>query len=195
MSRTHRSRPGSSRLRAAGRHGHPATIPPPVAAAAPPATTGDWLTLTDLGRLYGISTLHTGRLLIAAGLRQLNGDPSETALAHGLAQPSQEVPLALPALWQGEGCGEALERLGQVRRHEQNLVGLWADLLSALLQGSEAISTSVEEMAEDVPHELVQPVNLELRQRGCSFQVRLSAAGSARPGCNPVAPETAQHQS
>jgi hypothetical protein len=30
---------------------------------------------------------------------------------------------------------------------------------------------SAEEMAGEIPGELVQPVNLELRARGCSFQV------------------------
>jgi hypothetical protein len=52
-------------------------------------------------------------------------------------------------------------------------VGLWADLLSALQQGSPGIATSAEEMAGDLPLELVVPVNRELRQRGCSFQVSL----------------------
>ena len=33
------------------------------------------------------------------------------------------------------------------------------------------ITMSAEEMAGEIPGELVQPVNLELRARGCSFQV------------------------
>jgi hypothetical protein len=58
-------------------------------------------------------------------------------------------------------------------RQGPDLVTLWADLLSALQQGSPGIATSAEEMAGDLPRELVVPVNRELRQRGCSFQVSL----------------------
>ncbi|MEB3255711.1 MAG: hypothetical protein VKJ05_04915 [Synechococcaceae cyanobacterium] len=59
------------------------------------------------------------------------------------------------------------------RPSERRLIKLWADLLSALQQGSPGIATSAEEMAGDLPRELVVPVNRELRQRGCSFQVSL----------------------
>jgi hypothetical protein len=59
------------------------------------------------------------------------------------------------------------------RPSERRLITLWADLLSALQQGSPGIATSAEEMAGDLPRELVVPVNRELRQRGCSFQVSL----------------------
>jgi hypothetical protein len=62
---------------------------------------------------------------------------------------------------------------GEERLQERRLVSLWADLLSALQQGSPGIATSAEEMAGDLPRELVVPVNRELRQRGCSFQVSL----------------------
>jgi hypothetical protein len=50
-------------------------------------------------------------------------------------------------------------------------VGLWADLLAALQQGAPDIAVSAEEMAGDIPGDLVLPVNQELRARGCSFQV------------------------
>ena len=48
-------------------------------------TTSLWLSLTDLGRIYGISAVHCGRLLSDAGLRQENSAPSCTALKQGLA--------------------------------------------------------------------------------------------------------------
>ena len=54
---------------------------------------------------------------------------------------------------------------------ERNLIDQWADLLSALEQGSPSINTSAEEMASDLPANLVTQVNQELRQRGCNFQV------------------------
>jgi len=79
------------------------------------------------------------------------------------------------------------------------LVEQWAVLLSALDEGSPSISTSADQMAEDLPGDLVDPVNAELRLLGCSFQVqrpgrpghtpqskrRLEERGTARPnGCD-----------
>ncbi|MFZ9947254.1 MAG: hypothetical protein ACO3FN_09320, partial [Vulcanococcus sp.] len=58
------------------------------------------------------------------------------------------------------------------------LVQQWAQLLSALTEGSPSISTSAAQMAEDLPGELVEPVNAELRHIGCSFQV--GERGAAR---------------
>jgi hypothetical protein len=86
-------------------------------------------------------------------------------------------------------------RGGPPGRHNP-LVAQWAELLSALDEGSPSISTSADQMAEDLPGDLVEPVNAELRQRGCSYQVtaptrpghegsskrRLEERGTARPG-------------
>ena len=43
-------------------------------AQTPPG--GDWLTLTELGRRYGVSAVHTGKLLVASGLRRSSGEPT-----------------------------------------------------------------------------------------------------------------------
>jgi hypothetical protein len=132
---------------------------------------GEWLSLTDLGRVYGISAVHTGKLLVAAGLRQADGDPSSTAIEAGLAQ-RQHSGQHRQALWHRQGCAPHLEGQGVMPQQERTLVGLWADLLAALQQGAPDIVTSAEEMADEIPGDLVQPVNRELRERGCSFQVR-----------------------
>jgi len=139
-----------------------------------PSRDGHWLSLTDLGRIYGISAVHTGKLLVAAGLRQANGEPSRKALMAGLA-------------WQ-QHPGHHLERQGVEPQQQRNLVGLWADLLTALQQGSPSIAVSAEEMAGDLPKELVAPVNRELRQRGSTFQVgrSLRRGAAPRPACSPV---------
>jgi hypothetical protein len=63
----------------------------------------------------------------------------------------------------------------------RTLVSLWADLLAALQQGAPDIATSAEEMADEIPGDLVQPVNRELRERGCSFQVRPALRPSGLP--------------
>ncbi len=73
---------------------------------------------------------------------------------------------------------------------DANLVQQWADLLELLQQGVEAVATSAEDMAQELPRELVSPVNLELQQRGSSFQVvgrRVRTGAGPRPG-GPHAP-------
>jgi hypothetical protein len=174
-------RPGRSPApSAATRHSHRAT---PTAALPNQPLNGEWLSLTDLGRIYGVSAVHTGKLLQAAGLRLADGDPSPSALTTGLAQ-RQHSGQHRQALWHRQGCAPHLEGQGLMPQNQRNLVGLWADLLAALQQGSPGIATSAEEMAHDIPGDLVQPVNRELRQRGCDFQVRggLSPRQEARPG-------------
>jgi len=167
---------------------------------APPSSTGrthhavvasnapisaEWLSLTDLGRVYGISAVHTGKLLVAAGLRLADGDPSPAALDSGLAQ-RQHSGQHRQALWHRQGCAPHLEGQGVIPQKERTLVGLWADLLAALQQGAPDIATSAEEMADEIPGDLVQPVNQELRERGCSFQVRpsLRTASQPLPACS-----------
>jgi hypothetical protein len=70
------------------------------------------------------------------------------------------------------------------------LVQQWADLLELLQTGVEAVATSAEDMAQELPRELVTPVNRELQQRGSSLRVprrRLRTAAGPRPG-GPHAP-------
>jgi hypothetical protein len=154
-------------------------------AKTPPG--GDWLTLTELGRRYGVSAVHTGKLLVASGLRRSSGEPTAEALAAGLAmrpQPGHHHS----SLWLHQGCAPHLERMGLVPQAQRTMVSLWADLLSALQNGSPSISISAEEMAVDVPRDLVTPVNRELRQRGCSFRVnpKLRTAAGPGPACSPA---------
>jgi hypothetical protein len=152
----------------------------------------EWLSLTDLGRLYGISAVQTGKLLVAAGLRQSGGAPTAEALAQGLAR-QQHPGHHHQAFWSRQGCAPHLESQGIEPRGQSQLVRLWADLLSALQQDSAAVSVSAEEMAGDMPRELVKPVNRELRLRGCSFQVGrpISRAATPRPACSPAPEATA----
>jgi hypothetical protein len=169
--------PRRASSRAPSSRTHRRTSPTPSAAGltgtapSPQALSGDWLSLTDLGRVYGVSAVHTGKILQAAGLRLADGDPSPEALAAGLAQ-RQHSGQHRQALWHRQGCAPHLEGQGLTPQNQRNLVGLWADLLAALQQGSPGIATSAEEMAGDIPGDLVQPVNRELRQRGCDFQVQ-----------------------
>ena len=75
------------------------------------------------------------------------------------------------ALWHRGACAPHLEGQGGVAQKQLTLIALWAELLATLHQGVPSIAISAEEMAGDIPGELVQPVNRELQARGCSFQV------------------------
>jgi hypothetical protein len=140
-------------------------------AMAPSRGSPDWLTLTELGRLYGLSAVSTGKLLQAAGLRQLDGRPSPQALRQGLAFQRHTSP-SRQTLWDRQGCLTHLERQGWKPLRQRPLLELWADLISDLMQGSPAVVMSAEDVANEVPDELVAPLNRRLRERGCSFQVR-----------------------
>ena len=161
------------------------------------ADNGDascWLTLTDLGRLYGISAMHCGRLLQEAGLRNRDGRPTAQAVLSGCASGTHRQRDGAEPIWHRQHCHLAFEAAGLVTVQRASLVQQWAALLSALTDGSPSISTSAAQMAEELPGELVDPVNVELRQLGCSFQVQrggpsISRAGGARSAASRGAAE------
>ena len=147
--------------------------PPAVTAAEP-----QWLSLTDLGRVYGISAVHCGRLLSDAGLRDSSGQPTRHALRSGCAIRGHQPQSHGPTQWHRSHCKAVFQRAGLEPIQRTTLVQQWAQLLSALTDGSPSISTSADQMAEEMPGELVDSVNAELREIGCSFQV--AAAGRTR---------------
>ncbi|MEB3157283.1 MAG: hypothetical protein VKO26_07610 [Cyanobacteriota bacterium] len=138
---------------------------------APSRGHPDWLTLTELGRLYGLSAVTIGKILQASGLRQLDGRPSPEALRQGLAFQRHSSP-SRQTLWDRDGCAPHLEHQGLKPLRQRSPLELWADLISDLQQGTPAVVMSAEDAAEEVPAELVGPLNRRLRERGCSFQVR-----------------------
>ena len=158
----------------------PAAIEPSDSTSAAP-----WLTLTGLGRIYGISAVHCGRLLSDAGLRDGDGQPTLRALDDKLAYQRHPQHGGRNALWQRQGCSAILEAGGLVPMQQTTLVEQWVALLSALDAGSPSISTSAQQMAEDLPKDLVEPVNRQLRAIGCSFQVsHPRPLSSPNPGSN-----------
>lgn len=155
---------------------------PPSAPSAASSDEPQWLSLTDLGRIYGISAVHCGRLLSEAGLRDSNGQPSRHALRSGCAIRGHQPHAHGPTQWHRQHCQAAFERAGLQPIQRTTLVQQWAQLLSALTEGSPSISTSADQMAEDLPSDLVDPVNAELRDIGCSFQVSSRAHALHHPG-------------
>ncbi|MCP9850408.1 hypothetical protein [Cyanobium sp. Morenito 9A2] len=159
--------------------------------SAPTASPlGPWRSLTELGRLQGLSAVQFGRLLIQAGLREANGQPSARAIAqrvaHGLHadQPNRQT------FWHQERCLRLLKEQGLLHQRTSPLVEQWSELLAALFIGSPSISTSAEQMAEELPLELVGDVNHQLKAKGCPFQVKpqasqLRSGGGPRLACSP----------
>jgi hypothetical protein len=149
----------------------------------PPPSQSDWLSLTDLGRLYGISAVQCGRILSAAGLREAGGDPSREALQRGVALLPLPHRHNRSALWSRAGCAAVLDGQGLQPMAQQRLIHQWADLLEALVMDSGAVCVSAEEMAGEMPAQLVRPVNRELRLRGTRFQVRRPQASRRDSAC------------
>lgn len=133
-------------------------------------TPAEWLSLTDLGRIYGISAVNCGRMLRQAGLRQHNGAPSRSALQRGLAYQRTSQGAHLNAVWSRQGCTSLLADQGLVPMEQSHLVQLWADLLVDLEAGSPSISATPADMAQEMPEDLRDAVNAELQRRGCAFQ-------------------------
>jgi hypothetical protein len=139
-----------------------------------------WVTLTDLGRLYGLSAVSCGRLLSEAGLRDADGLPNERALREGVAFRRPEANANRSSLWHAERCGRLFDGLGVQPLDDSRLVQQWAELLAALAEGSEAISTTPDQMAEDLPGHLVPAVNDRLQLLGVTY--RLPGLRTAEPG-------------
>jgi len=149
-----------------------------------------WVTLTDLGRRYGLSAVICGRLLSEAGLRDADGLPNERALTEGIAFRRPEANANRSSLWHAERCGRlfdnlgvqplGIEPLGLQPLDDNRLVQQWADLLAALAEGSDAISTTPDQMAEDLPGHLVPAVNDRLQLLGVTY--RLPGLRTTEPG-------------
>ena len=147
-------------------------------------TAPEWVSLGDLGRPYGLSALEIGRLLVQAEWRDANGEATIRALAKGVARrlPSGQNH---PAIWHRKGCTHWLESR-QLGRRQPDRIGLWAELLAALDQGEPAIAESAQEMALEIPSELVSSVNAALRSKGSRFQVHPTSGAVAREAPAPT---------
>jgi hypothetical protein len=137
-----------------------------------PIHEGTWLSLTDLGRLHGISAVQCGRLLEVAGVRQRDGAPSRQALRSGLARRPAGRRRPGGELWHRSGCGEVLESHGVEPTAQRRIVEQWVDLLEALIHAGGAISTTPQDMASELPLELRAAVNARLQERGCDLQLQ-----------------------
>ena len=135
-----------------------------------PMATPTWLSLTDLGQLFGISSTHCGRALDRSGWRDRHGRPTATAVEAGAANSSGSNVQPRTAVWNSKVCSTLLQSQGYKRITRAQHVKQWVALLEALSEGSASITTTPEQMAEELPSELVADVNAQLSSRGCRFQ-------------------------
>ncbi len=144
-----------------------------------PSTT--WLSLTDLGRIYGISAIHCGRALQQEGWRDREGRPTPDALKAGAAYTQHQHPATRSALWNPEVCKGLFEKSGYQPINRAIKIEQWTQLLEALTEGSPSINETAEHMSEELPEELIGDVNSELARRGCHFRVRRVSESTQLP--------------
>ncbi len=133
------------------------------------ATTSTWLSLNELGNIYGITSINCARALQKKGWRDTHGYPTSRAIKDGAVSPHQQSP-SETAKWNEQLCREVLENTGYSPISLNQQVQQWAQLLEAIEKGSPSINVTTEQMAEDLPSEIAQAVNEELKLRGCSFR-------------------------
>ena len=130
-----------------------------------------WISLNDLGRFYGISAIHCGKILNQRGWRDRRGQPSAEALKVQAARHLGPHGQKQSVVWNQELCGGLLEANGHQPVSLSRQIDQWSQLLEAMQSGSPSITATAAQMAEDMPNELVDGVNQQLAERGCSFRV------------------------
>lgn len=130
-----------------------------------------WISLNDLGRFYGISAIHCGKILSQHGWRDRRGQPTVDAIQAQAARHVGPHGQTQSVVWNQELCGELLEAKGHQPVSLSRQIDQWSQLLEAMQSGSPSITSTAAQMAEDMPHELVDGVNQQLAERGCSFRV------------------------
>ena len=74
-------------------------------------------------------------------------------------------------LWHRDLCSALLIKLGYSPVSRSVQVEQWTQLLEALQMGSPAIAASLDQMAEEIPNDLVDDVNQQLTMRGSRYRV------------------------
>ena len=135
------------------------------------AVNSPWLSLTDLSRIFGISATHFGRLLHNHGWLDRRQRPTTAALDAGAASSVGPHRQGRAVLWNRDLCSALLIKLGYSPVSRSVQVEQWTQLLEALQLGSPAIAASLDQMAEEIPNDLVDEVNQQLTMRGCRYRV------------------------
>ena len=140
-----------------------------------------WISLNDLGRFYGISAIHCGKILNQHGWRDHRGQPTAEAFKTEAARHLGPHGQTQSVVWNQEFCGGLLEAKGHQPVGLSRQIDQWSQLLEAMQSGSPSITSTADQMAEEMPNELVDAVNKQLSKRGYSFRVhRQSALGETK---------------
>ncbi len=136
------------------------------------AASPTWMSLTDLGRVYGISAIHCGRALKNNGWRDRFGQPTQGALQAGAASINGPLNHTNSSLWNTKICGALLEKTGYHQISRAMRVEQWALLLEAIAEGCPSIDITADQMAEEIPEELIEDINDELSSKNCLFRIK-----------------------
>ena len=74
-------------------------------------------------------------------------------------------------VWNQDICRGLLEAKGHQPVSLSRQIDQWSQLLEAMQSGSPSITSTADQMAEEMPNELVDAVNQQLSERGCAFRV------------------------
>jgi len=137
------------------------------------ATCSTWLSLKDLSRISDMPTIDCLRTLQKKGWLNSNGTPTPSALEAGAAASTQGTnQVSNQSIWNAEICKKLLKKVVKKPIGRTVKIQQWTTLLEALEEGSASINATAEEMAEDLPCNLIREVNDQLALRGVtSFRV------------------------
>ena len=99
------------------------------------------------------------------------GRPTPAALEAEAASCAGTHGQGRTVFWSRAICSELLESKGYAPMSRNVQIEQWTQLLEALQLGSPSISATPDQMAEEMPTELVEDVNQQLAVRGCSYRV------------------------
>ena len=135
------------------------------------ADTNTWISLIELAETFDISTLQCGRVLEHHGWRDRRGQPTSAALDAQAAQTHSHGGHSRRTVWSRHLCSAVLTAQGYKARSRKQQVRQWAQFLEAMAAGSPSINATADQLAEDVPQELVTDVNDQLAARGSRYRI------------------------
>ena len=146
------------------------------------ADTHTWISLAELADTFGISTLHCNRVLEHQGWRDRHGQPTPAALEAQAARSHGPGGRSRHTLWNKTICTAVFKAQGYKARSRHQQIRQWAQFLEAMAAGSPSISTTADQMAEDVPQDLVPAVNDQLAARGSRYRIASHHHAQSRHG-------------
>ena len=121
--------------------------------------------------LWDLHSLYQEGILEQQGWRDRRGRPTPAALEVKAASCAGPHGQGRTVFWSRAICAELLESKGYTPMSRNVQIEQWTQLLEAMQQGSPSITATPDQMAEEMPKDLVDEVNHQLQVRGCSYRV------------------------